>query len=90
MHICKSLNNISENVHCFFAAESAHAIHMIEEGASIQILKDQIDIFPLLEKAVEFNNFRMVERLMEFNLFNKLVNKIELFKLAFSYFFYGY
>jgi hypothetical protein len=88
MHVREAFNNILENFNCLLTVESAHAIHILEEGTTIQILKYKVYLFPLLEETVEFNEFRMIKAIVKFYFLNELIYKIVLLQLGFGYLFY--
>jgi len=49
-------------------------IEIIKKCSTIHILNYEIYVIILLEKAIKFNDIRMVKRTMEFYLFRKLID----------------
>jgi len=88
MQINDSFYNISQVLNGFFDSKMVDFIKIVEKCSAIHILNNEIYVVILLEKAIKFDDIRMVKRTMEFYLFRKLIDHLVLLYFGFLYLFY--
>ena len=77
----EGLYHIFEILNCFVDRQGSMGILVFEEGASADVLENQIDKVSLFKEPVEFHYFRVVEGSLKPNFLSELIDHLVLLYL---------
>lgn len=74
----------------FPGGEGLLFVEVVEEGAALDVLEDEVDGVVMLKEAIELDDVGVIERIVEFDFLLELVDHFILFNFLLLHFFQGH